>query len=65
MQSETLGQFAGEFWCCVSLRTVGTEARPHYAQQDQSANMIEVDGQVRTPSDHMGLIAELEFSDKS
>ena len=69
MQADAEGEAGASeskpFWKCKSVKILGAEARPLFAQQGQSALQIKQDGKVRTPSDHMGIVAELVYTNRN
>ena len=48
-------------WKCISTRIVGAESRPAFSEIGERPELIFADGKVRTPSDHMGILAELVY----
>ena len=48
-------------WKSIGAEIVGKEAIPSFAEKGEDASMVEKDGVVRTPSDHMGIIADFEY----
>ena len=46
-------------WRVVKAEIVGKEVVPSYKAKNEAATLVESDGVVRTPSDHMGIVADL------
>ena len=46
----------------MSAVIVGYEATPEYASKGEAATMVWEDEQVRTPSDHFGVVSEFIYS---
>ena len=49
------------YWKSISAEIIGKEAIPSFAEKGEDASMVEKDGVVRTPSDHMGIVADFEY----
>ena len=49
-------------WHCISAQVLGAEARPFFSSQSETSDMINQDGKVRTPSDHMAILTELVYT---
>mmetsp|Transcript_5767 Transcript_5767/g.7787 ORF Transcript_5767/g.7787 Transcript_5767/m.7787 type:complete len:83 (+) Transcript_5767:797-1045(+) len=65
MEQQTSGASERPSWKCASVEIIGADSRPLFAQKGEQAQMIEQDGVVRTPSDHMGIVAELIYTDRT
>ena len=46
-------------WRCASAKILGSESRLKYEELGELADKVNEDGIVRTPSDHMAILAEL------
>ena len=52
---------AAQYWRCVGAKVIGKVPIAYYAAKGEDITMIEQDNIVRTPSDHMGIVADFEF----
>ena len=50
-------------WRCTNTRIVGNYARQKFKELGEEPSLIAQDDIVRTPSDHIGILAELIYSD--
>lgn len=55
-------EFDKPYWKSTGAEIVGKEATPSFAAAGEDPSMILQDGVVRTPSDHMGIVADFEYS---
>ena len=50
-----------QYWRCMHAQIIGKVPTSYYAAKGEDISLIEEDNVVRTPSDHMGIVADFEL----
>ena len=61
-QNPTNQAFDKYYWKATAAEIVGKEAIPSFAEKGEDASLVSEDNIVRTPSDHMGIVADFVYS---
>lgn len=56
--TQTYPEDGAQHWSCIKAEIIGRVPTSYYAEKGEDILAIEFDNTVRTPSDHMGIVAD-------